>query len=179
MRVIGLVGQKFHGKSTAAEALLEPPFSYLRIDFMDTMKGVCMLMYGLTDGELSDPRLKQKPASHWPHKSPRIVMNEVAFAMRSIDKDVWVKAWERRLIPFSNVVVSDVRMLNEAAAIRRQDGKLIRIVNPRIPKDELSGHISETELDQIEVDTVIYNDTSIRMLRAQVKVLVEDFYATE
>ena len=62
------------------------------------------------------------------------------------------------------VVVTDVRMPNEAAAIRGAGGKLIRIVRPGFePADD---HVTETALDGYPEDDLVVNDEGLEELSA-------------
>lgn len=61
-------------------------------------------------------------------------------------------------------VVDDVRFLNEAEAVRRHGGIMVRVVRPGFDAD--AQHRSEGGLDAYEgFDHVIYNDGSLEELR--------------
>jgi hypothetical protein len=64
-----------------------------------------------------------------------------------------------------NVVVSDVRFLNEAEAIRSAGGVLIRINRPG---HHAFGHVSETELRDFDWDIEIENDGDVVDLETKV-----------
>lgn len=70
--------------------------------------------------------------------------------------DVWVDAAMRDL-PDGNVVFTDTRFPNEAAAIRAAGGHVIRITRPGV--SAVNAHVSEKALDGTHFDAVIYNDT--------------------
>ena len=62
---------------------------------------------------------------------------------------------------FPNWLISDVRFLNEAKAIKDRGGKIIKI---KSPVNDVGNHQSETELEQIEADYIINNNGTIENL---------------
>lgn len=73
------------------------------------------------------------------------------------------------------VVVTDVRFLNEARAIRAAGGTLVRITRPGQDASDL--HVSETELDDFAVDVEIDNSGTIEDLQAQARILAAELGA--
>ena len=74
-----------------------------------------------------------------------------------------------------DVVVSDVRYLNEAEAIQERGGKLIRIDRPGYVAE---GHVSETALAGFEGwDAIILNDGSVQDLERKVVNQVKEWTA--
>jgi hypothetical protein len=68
------------------------------------------------------------------------------------------------------VVVTDVRMPNEAEAIRAVGGVLVRVTRPGTASaDE---HVTETALDDYPEDFLIENDRDLEALRAEAHALV-------
>lgn len=61
------------------------------------------------------------------------------------------------------VVFADTRFRNEAQAIRDRGGILVRV--ERAGTKAINGHSSETDLDDIEFDYVVQNDSTITDLR--------------
>lgn len=82
-----------------------------------------------------------------------------------IDPDVWANTLIRKA-GNDDVVVPDVRFLNEANVIRQAGGKIIRVKRPGF--GPLNDHPSETELDLIEPDYLIVNEGSVEMLHEMV-----------
>ena len=79
---------------------------------------------------------------------------------KQLGDDIWVNFLFESIESFENkIVISDVRFLNEAAAIKAHGGIVVRVHKPGIGPH--SDHISETELDQIETDVIIHNDGTI------------------
>lgn len=81
-----------------------------------------------------------------------------------IHPEVWLRCWEGRLNADRLTVVDDVRFLNEAEAVRRHGGIMVRVVRPGFDAD--AQHRSEGGLDAYEgFDHVIYNDGSLEERR--------------
>jgi hypothetical protein len=71
------------------------------------------------------------------------------------------------------VIVPDVRFINEAEFIIKNDGLVIKVERPSdAPKDS---HVSETELDHIEVSTTIGNSGTLADLEQQVVEFIEKY----
>jgi hypothetical protein len=67
------------------------------------------------------------------------------------------------------MIISDVRMRNEAEAIKRNGGVIIRIMRDVEHSDT---HKSEVEIDMIEPDYLIYNNKTIKDLNSSLEQLV-------
>lgn len=80
--------------------------------------------------------------------------------------NVWVDAAMDDL-PLGNVVFTDVRFPNEAAAIHDAGGYLIRVVRPG--NAPVNAHSSETALDDCPVDAVVVNDGTQQQLHQRLK----------
>lgn len=168
-QIIAFTGKRGSGKNTAAQALTEIGFKEMA--FADPLREILMLVYGLTLEELNDPILKEKPLDRFPWRSPRDLMTVLGTqGFRDlVHQDTWVKALERRALQYTNVVVTDVRFLTEAAMLKKNNAIIIRVVNPnRVDTDEVSQHRSETEMDAIVPHVVIVNDGTIGQLHLKI-----------
>lgn len=187
--IVGITGKKGHGKTTAARALMEDGFEH--ICFADPLKQVAAIVYGLTEDEMTILALKEKPLDRWPYKSPRELLQYIGTEMfRAYLPETWTKAFERRCEPFDKVVCSDLRFLNEAECLRIMqtppeqldlfetwtDVVVLRVVDPRWAtdgdEDSTKLHSSETEMDKIEVDWTLINDTTVDALHAAIRAVV-------
>lgn len=172
--LIAVTGKKSHGKTTAARVLERQGFAHL--NFADPVKEVAQLVYHLTDAEINDPILKETMLTRWPFKTPRDILQQVGTEMfRNYVSDTWTENHRLRSAEHSKVVASDLRFLNEEAAVRKRGGFIVKVVDPRKPvndKDLSTRHKSELELDFIQPDIIIENDSSINELQAEMM----DFY---
>lgn len=169
--IIGLTGRAQSGKTTAAFALKEKGFAYLR--FADPLKDMLRVI-GLTDEQL-DGNEKEIPIALLCGKSPRYAMQTLGteWGRLLIDQDFWVTAWMRKASILAkqgkDIVADDVRFMNEAQAIRQLGGEIWRVVRHA----NIGTHASETEQQLIMDDRVVANvDISLDDYRKWIKELV-------
>jgi len=200
MKVIGLVGKKRAGKTTAAEVLVRER-GFVSIGFADALKDLALRVDPIvTASEYWDEEHKAgtfrlsdyvgTPGGWEFAKSlpeVRRFLQELGTGVRDIVGEyAWTDAWDRALtagrhFPPPVVVVPDVRFLSEAEAIRtdmRAQGNslLIRIDRPTV--DDGDQHVSETELERIECDATIRNVHSRLWFEDNVLDLVDHWLTT-
>lgn len=178
MNVIAFTGRKGSGKDTAA-ALFEG-IGYERYAFADPLKATVGALFGLSHEQLHGA-LKETPAEPWGY-TPRellqvfgteIVREGLSTHLPRIDgTSFWVdrfRHWYARERRSQYVVVTDVRFPNEAAAIKEMGGTVIRIERPGLVANGFSDHASETAIDAVPVDGVVYNDGGIAQLHTKLR----------
>lgn len=165
--IIGLLGFKQVGKSTAAKHLEARGF--VRINMKDALVAELKKNFpnlleeirreyiddefdGMEDGEILsiDGLFQYKPPLM------RALMQNYGTEVRRGDKDsYWTDQWELSAgnSENRNIVVDDVRFKNEAEAVRHQGGILIRLTRPDITDG--GTHKSETEQLEIVADHTI------------------------
>lgn len=154
--IIGLVGFKRVGKSTAAE-YLERTYQFQRFNFKDalvkelrenftTLLPIVADQYGLTIDELFERK---------PPVIRALMQNYGTEVRRREDEDYWVKQWSSKIThsSMSHFVADDVRFANEAEAILDNGGVLVRLTRPDITGG--GDHASETEQLHIVADYTI------------------------
>ena len=72
---------------------------------------------------------------------------------------------------FPNWVITDTRFPNEADAIRKKDGILIRVERPGVKP--VNNHASETSLDDYNFDHYIPNDGTVEDLAEKIKDVLQ------
>lgn len=87
---------------------------------------------------------------------------------RTQDPDYWVKKWKEKISKQADIVMTtDMRFLNEAAAIREVGGFTVDVVRlnangkPFVDPTRPADHISETELDGYNFDFAIHSKDSV------------------
>lgn len=147
--VLGFVGPSGVGKTTAAEHLTRTQ-GFTRLSFATPLK---MLLIN---------ELRCTPQEVYETKPPyvRDLLQKLGDIIRELDPDYFLKQSRNEICCVEgNIVFDDVRFRNEAAEIRAQGGKVIRIQHSGIRQDKLTGlqarHISETEQAEIEPDMVL------------------------
>lgn len=163
--IIGLTGYKQVGKSTAA-SYLENTHGFARHNMKDaliremkgklpdTLQQLALCYYGL-DANVKPRHFLNKLFKEKPPIMRALMQNYGTEVRRSGDPDYWTRRWKDTL-PDGNVVVDDVRFMNEAEAVREAGGIIVRIERSDI---SFGGHhSSETEQDGIIPNAVIYTE---------------------
>lgn len=88
------------------------------------------------------------------------------FGRNMLSDSVWVD-----IAPKKNVVITDCRFPNEAAWVRKNNGKLIRV--NRLEAAAVNAHPSEQHISQLDVHVDLFNNFSLEHLRTQVLKAVE------
>lgn len=154
MKIVGLVGPKRVGKSTAADVLVRER-GFVSIGFADALKDLAVKVNPDLAADVQEFGWEVvKGLSNY-----RWFLQEFGTRVRDIDSSFWIRAWRKatlKLSPDACVVVPDVRFLNEAQAIKAFDESLlIRITRPGL--DSSDTHVSETEQLGIQCDAEITN----------------------
>ena len=181
--IYGLTGYKQSGKSEAAKHLANKGFT--RLNFKDALVAELKdnfpdLLHQIADVQLYGDVIsvaKPKVTVDWlfeekPPLMRALMQNYGTDVRRKDDPNYWVKQWEYAYADLhpTDVVVDDVRFLNEAEAIRKMGGKIIRIVRSDIQNG--GSHVSETEQDQIVPDyTIEVAEGDLEGLRAKLDEL--------
>lgn len=176
-------GLRGHGKTTAAEALIDK-YGFAHLNFADPLREVVAAVYGVTMDEMLNPALKEKVLDRYPFKAPRELLQKVGTDLfRKFIDDTWIEAFRQRAQALIDagapgVVCSDCRFLNEAAMIRKMGGLLVKIEDPRKREagagSVFAQHASETEIDLLPVHWTIYNERGINDLRTAALLLVNE-----
>jgi len=180
---IGTSGKARSGKDTFAEMLAEElqkseiGQAYVLMAYAHELKLRVQKDFDMSyeqlwgdEKEVQDKRYpKQDGEGFW---TPREVLQAYGQFFRTIDYDFWVKHLFRIIEEkeYKNVIVTDVRHINEVDAVVDRSGYHIRI--EREGKDSVHNeqHISETALDNgHRVDFRVINDWTLKELREAAK----------
>lgn len=193
--LIGLTGQAGAGKDSVAAVLCAG--GWHSIAFADALRIEVAAAWGIDPAQLSDRRHKEHdtPAlcagaaqnANWLRwiavqgisliqpRSPRWVMQQWGSFRRQADPlhfvrqvEYWVQ-YQRQKHGARRLVVTDVRLPNEVAALRRLDGRIVRVHRPDLPSlpVETAGHESERHAE-IDADGDIHNDGTLQELGFEV-----------
>lgn len=159
--IIGIMGQKGSGKDTLAGLLVQD--GYISMAFADALYTEVARRYNVTEPFLRHRPTKETPSPLLGGKSPRQVLQEVGMLCREQDPDYWVRILEERLEsepPFAGlqgILITDVRMPNEVAFIRRAPRNLlVRVVRPGMAETG-DTHITEQALRETPCDLLLTN----------------------
>ncbi len=180
MRIIGLTGYARSGKDTVGSLIRQQAAAVgARVDllsFAAPLKAFCAEVFGFSDDQLYGNG-RDTPDSRWtrPDGTPltaRYALQTLGTEWgRNCDPEIWTKAGMRRAAKsFADLVVfTDVRFVNEAAAIRKAGGEIWRIARGA----QAHNHPSEAAIWSPEMDlritAEIHNTGSLADLAVLVK----------
>jgi hypothetical protein len=157
--LIGLTGKKRHGKDTAGRYLVEH-YGFTQVGFADKVREMALAIDPLVASELRLSELVG--AFDWEHAKSvpevrRLLQRIGTEGVRdTLGEDAWVRAAFKDLDRNRDYVFTDVRFLNEAAAVKQAGGVVWRVSRPDLP-DDGDTHASELELEQIQPDALVIN----------------------
>ena len=173
--IIGFNGYARSGKDSAARVLIED-YGFKRIEFADKIRAVlwdlnplidegfplqeAVEMYGWDDAKVAFPEIRR-------------LLQELGVSARDcLHQDVWVNAALKDIVKDEDYVVTDVRFVNEVAALRSLNAKFALIHRPGVTA--VNSHISEYALKDFTPDYVIDNSGSLEALNLKVKDFLKE-----
>lgn len=186
--VVGFTGLAKSGKDTAAKAIastLETIYGtkFEMLSFASPIREIGKV-FGYTDEQMSNQSLKE---TYFGNKitnvTPRTFMQMVGTDMfrNCLDKDIWVRALESKITdkvcglhselisggatwkPCKVYFITDVRFPNEAEAIRKHKGIVVRVDREQEIQEksnEWRKHESEKAMSEIIPDCLWINDSN-------------------
>lgn len=201
--IIGLTGRPGSGKDSCARSML--PLGFRSVAFADALRVEVARAWGIGLAMLTDRVTKEVPLPamavgmcqeprfvNWAlragldlvqPRSPRWVLQRWGTDFRrEMDPDYWVCIVHRLAgrhagIGLDRLVITDVRMPNEAALVHHLGGRLVRVHRPDLPPmaTDTAGHSSEAH-GALAVDAVIHNDGSLDALQGEVQRVVGELF---
>jgi hypothetical protein len=162
-RIIGLTGYAQSGKDTFASILVEK-YGYHRVAFADKIREFLYEINPMVacspTGYLKDlvdlvgwDAAKQEP-------QVRRLLQDLGVGARKLFGDLFWVAQVFRTMPTDKVVITDVRFVNEAEAIKKYDGgQLWRVKRSGV--GPVNDHVSESEMDGYKVDQIFVNNGTL------------------
>lgn len=156
--IIAMTGKKRSGKDTGGSYLVKN-YGFTKYAFAQPIKDMCRIIF-LWDERHEEGDLKEVVDPFWgisPREAYQTIGTEL-FRERFpelhekfrylINKDIWVKRFEKwySLNNDKNVVITDLRFLNEAGIIKDLGGYIIKVKSPVESNDT---HLSEMEMEKI------------------------------
>lgn len=162
------MGLKGCGKDTCANYIVNN-YNYKKYAFATPLKKVVKTLFMFNDDqlykdkkEIIDPRWNFSPRRAFQFIGTDVIRNQ-------IDQDYFVKYFEYWLLNQNqNIVISDVRFVNEAECIKKHGGIIIYVTRHNSNTDN---HVSEQEHLNIQYDYIIYNNGSLEDLYYQIDKL--------
>lgn len=149
--IIGFLGRKASGKSTAARFCFER-YGSVNVPFAAGVKEMCrrVLPHVPEDAWYGTQDEKARPRPELGGLSGRQVMQNMGNGAREvIGRSVWIDAAFETIRTTNRRIytIDDVRYANEVDAIQRAGGYVVRLYNTALPNDDM--HPSEAESDTI------------------------------
>lgn len=185
-----ICGKMATGKTTVAK-YLESKYGYKRVAFADELKR-------LVD-EIFYPHYLEEKVSEDCKTKPRTLLQEFGDSIRNIcynnfkDKDIWIKLLISNIKKIKNqnektpIVIDDCRYINELNTFTKKYGyisirmttsqkiRMNRIMQRygKLPSNAELSHVSETEIDDLRVNYIIENNSSLIELYKEIDSIVE------
>jgi hypothetical protein len=163
--IIALTGLAGSGKSTVAAMI-----GGMNLAFAQPMKEFCAQLFGFDDAQLYGPSSeRERPSPYFRRPNgepltPRYALQTLGTEWgRNCDPDVWVKAGLRRAHVYAAnsqglpAVITDLRFVNEARAVREASGQVWRVDRPGLTR---GNHPSELEIWSREMDRLVTHEIS-------------------
>ena len=184
MTLYGISGKAGHGKDTFSKAVVEAARDreedFMITHFADPLKYQAIEIFGITEYDAFDTQGKETAfaqpinmddyvdrmrkvtglniqAADLVARSPRELLQYYGTEyVRRVQDDYWIRVTLDQ--DWDNVLISDTRFPNEAKAIRAKGGKIVKVIRVDLPVSK-DGHPSETSINLIEPDLVLYTRT--------------------
>lgn len=185
MQIIGVTGYARSGKDSIGRILVEK-HGYERYALANEVKTVAVNMFGWSadmvngvdyDREIPAPRMGSPRIDRWPFSVRRALQVIGTELGRNLDPDLWIDLMFDAIYldglgreGDQRIVVTDVRFLNEAAAVHDRGGQVWRVVRPGVSAQ--SSHASEVEMNEIVPDHTILNDGTLEDLERCVALIL-------
>lgn len=192
IHLIGILGKKKHGKSTASNHLVIK-CGYLELAIADVLKEGIKIWFGLTNDQVYGDK-KEIIDEYW-KVTPRFLLQKfgtdigrdyVSKIMPShVGKNLWIMNLEKKYLQLKKnnkdikIVISDIRYQNEIDFIRKHGGIIIKILRPNFTDNgdiSYKLHKSETTIDKInDFDELLLNDKTIEDLKYKLNLLLKKY----
>ena len=163
--IIGLSGYARSGKDEVAKILVED-YGYKRVAFADKIRELLLE----TNPQVKDGFRIESVVGAYDWDQAKVLFPEIRHLLQSLGvgarktfgDEFWIYQALKDLNSKDNIVISDVRFLNEAECIKQRDGQIWRVKRPGVAA--FNAHISESDLDGYKVDKILSNGGTLEEL---------------
>jgi len=163
--IIGISGKIGSGKDTVAKEIIKsfPDYNFRKVSFGYNVKKIVSILTGIDMRTILSRKIKSVFLPDWEMTVGELFQQVGTNALRDIlSEDTWILSLFNNIKDGENIIITDVRFLNEANAILNRGGYLFRINGDpnKINSNETRNinHKSETELDNFENFDIIYEN---------------------
>lgn len=160
--IIGIVGKKQVGKDTLAKWICSN-HGFTRMGLADPIKEMISVMLDVPIDEMENQKESIEPITG---KTFRYLFQTLGteWGRDTVREDLWVKLLEKRAKQTKNVVISDIRLENEADFVRRNHGLIIHVFRET---GLIDNHKSENGVAVVGGDEVIMNNNHVNHLYSE------------
>lgn len=160
--ILGISGLKRSGKDTLARFFVDR--GWHRYGLADPIKAACSAIFDWSPDHIEshketvDPRWNISPRRGMQIMGTEVFREMLPRLVEGFPASFWISRMVQEyegLAPGAEMVVPDVRFLDEAAAIREMGGKIVKVIRPDLQPEH---HASEAEVSRITPDYVVLND---------------------
>lgn len=167
--LIGLIAKKQSGKGVMANHLVGA-YGYIKYSFASPMKEMSKILFNWTEQYVNGD-LKEVIDDRWgisPRQFLQFFGSDIMqfslpnkFPEYKMKRNHWVQLFNMwyQNHQKENIVIDDCRFIHEIDYIKKNNGITIRIIRPNL--NNIDQHISEMELEQIQTDYNVINDSTI------------------
>ena len=171
--IIGLSGYAQSGKDTVAQILVDN-YGFTRLAFADKIRDFLYEVNPMVGCSPSGYLKELVDLEGWEKakQAPQVrrLLQDLGLAARKMfGDDFWINQTFNDTNLGDLYVITDVRFMNEADAIKLSAGQVWRVTRPNVTA--VNGHVSETELDDYPFDHFVKNDGDVKDLWEEVLML--------
>ena len=182
--IIGLIGRAGSGKDTVADFLVNN-HDFTKLSFGKILKDVISIIFGwdreLLEGDTLESREFRETIDEWWSKelgfsvTPRKMFQMIGTDVmrKHFNQDIWVLVLKKKLNDYSiknkNIIITDIRFINEYNMVSEIGGKMIKIIRTNM---HTYNHSSENNIDNFKSDFIINNNSSIENLYNKVRTIM-------
>ena len=179
--IIGIHGKIGSGKDTVAREIVKafPEYNFRRVSFGYNVKKIVSILTGIDMRTILSRKIKTFYLESWNMTVGEMFQQVGTNALRDVlNKDTWIFSLFNSIKDGENIIITDVRFLNEANSIINRGGFLIKITGDpkKVNKNDTRDleHKSETELDNFKHFDIEYKNNppieNIQVLIKKIKI---------
>lgn len=176
--LIALTGLKRSGKDTVANYLIKN-YNFKKFAFSEPIKDICKICFNFTEEQLHEKNkdIIDPIYGVTPRTCMKLIGNDFfkLFLPKRIPKindNIWINILDKKITQCDgkNIVISDVRFINEYVYVKYKKAIVIKIIKTSIDEkiDEC-----ERDIDEMIPDFIINNYGTIDELYAQIKFILD------
>ena len=177
LRIIGITGRAGSGKDTLANTMESEGFQ--RYSMAEPIKRGIEAMFGFNRDIWEDRDVKETDLD-WLGRSPRYLAQTLGteWGRDTVHSDLWLLLASKKLAECNQIIIPDIRFVNEAKWVVDNGGKVFEVVRPGEDAIPECNHASENGIPLEYISTYILNNGSVDdfMLRGK-RILCSYLYS--